>query len=347
MPFGVLALGGVLIVGTIGYHSIEGWSFGEAAYVSLLIISTLGFEALHPNTPAGKLLTSFLIVAGVGTLFYLLSNLAEVLIETSLGVTKVRAMDRRIARLEKHCIICGYGRVGRQVAHELARQNHPFLVVDSDEAAIADAHAAGWAAIQGDATRDEVLQRGGIDRGDVLLVTTGSDATNVFITLTARMYNESMSIVARSNEQGSETKLEKAGANHVIAPEILGGQRMAGLALRPSATEAVETLLHSEDNQNWLEQATVPPDAPVIGCTLSELKLEDRTGVRVIAIHREDDSMVTNPQGDATIQVGDVLVAVGTRPNFGKLESFIRTTRHQSDGAEATGNMEEGAVTKV
>ncbi len=284
VAFGLLLLLGVLIAGTVGYHAIEGWVWGDAAYATLLIISTLGFGRLTPASGAGQLLTSALIISGVGTLFYLLSNVAETFIETSLGLTKVRRMEREIAKLRDHYIICGLGRVGRRAAQELSAQDKCFVTIDGDEAVVAAARQRGWPTIQGDATQDAILKTAGIERASGLLVTTASDATNVFITLAARIYNEHIVIVARANGEGSEPKLEKAGANKVIAPEAIGGQRMVGLVLRPGATEVIDTLLHADDQNNWLEQTTVFSDSALRGQSLGAARLEDRTGVRVIAI---------------------------------------------------------------
>ena len=323
IAYGVIALSIVFLAGVVGYHFVEGWTWGEAMYSTVLVISTLGFGDQKPITGAGQILTSVLIVSGVGTLFYLLSNAAETLLETSLGVRQIRRMERRIAQLEGHYIICGYGRVGKRAAQEFAAQDEAFVIIDDREAAVEEARGDGWAAIQGDATADQTLDAAGLVRAKGLLLTTPSDAVNVFITLTARISNEDIIIVARANAESSEAKLIKAGATKVIAPEVMGGQRMASLALRPDAMEVIDALLHADDADNWLEQAVVSDRSAVLGQTLAQARLHQRLGIRIIAIRRLDGALLTNPHGEVQLRRGDTLVSVGEREQLAELHKLI------------------------
>lgn len=323
--FGLVTLFGVVLAGTLGYHWLEGWTMGESAYVTLLIVSTLGFGRLAPLTGGGQALTSLLIIVGVGTLFYLLSNAAEQFIETSLGLTQARRMERMIAKMRGHHIICGYGRVGRHAAQELADENQPFVVVDSDPTMVDQARANGCASILGDATTDQTLRLAGIERAGGLLITTASDAANVFITLSARIYNKDIVIIARANDDTSQAKLERAGADKIVAPESIGGKHMASLLIRPGAAEAIDTLLHAEDQDNWLEQTVIAANSPFCGKALEEMQLEQRTGVRIIAIRRTDGTLIANPQAAEVLQDDDIVVTIGERSQLQQLEQLIKS----------------------
>ena len=324
LRLGLVVLGAVLALGTFGYQRLEGWSLPEALYATLLVVSTLGFGRQLPATGAGQGLTSALIIGGVGTLFYLLSSAAETVIEASLGVTQARQMERTIAQMQRHHIVCGFGRVGRTVAQELAAQDEPFVIIDAAPAAVAAARAAGWAAIEGDATADQVLQLAGIARAGGLLLTTASDATNVFIALAARIANERLRIVARASNESSIAKLEKAGADQVIAPSIIGGQRMAAALLRPGATELMETLLHADDTNHWLEQTTLAANSPLCHQTIGAAQIRERTGVQVLAIRRASGERITNPDDTVALQPGDTLVGVGDGDELAQLAALAR-----------------------
>jgi voltage-gated potassium channel len=309
----------VLLAGTAGYIVAEGWGPIHAFYSTVLVISTLGLTQA-PKTAAGQVLTILLIVSGVGTLFFLLSQSAEQVIERSLGSQRERRVKRQIAALRGHHIICGYGRVGRHAAHELAAEKRPFVIVDIDPDMIERARADGCPALQGDATEDFVLKAAGIERAASLLITTASDAANVFITLSVRAVNPKLHIIVRASEDSSEAKLKKAGADYVIAPETIGGKRMAALAVQADATEIVDHLSGAHDEHSWLDQIIVEHGSSLAGQRLGECRLVKDTGSRVIAIRRRDGQTIVNPGQDEFIREGDVLISVGQREEHEILE---------------------------
>jgi voltage-gated potassium channel len=319
---GFILLAIVLIVGTAGYIWFERLDPLVAFYSAVLVVSTLGFGDFTPDSRGGLLLTIGLIFTGVGTLYYLLGTFAETLIETSLGTQRERRMERKIAQLRKHYIICGYGRVGRNAAHELASEKCPFVIVDKHAETVEAARSDGFAAILGDATEDAVLREAGVNRAAGLLVTTASDAANVFITLTARAFNDELRIVARASTESTESKLVKAGANSVIAPEVVGGQRMAALVLRPETTSLVDSLTLSQNEHNWIDEMVIQDQSPLCGLTLEATQLHTRTGVRVIAIRHNDGRLITNPGGDEQLLPGDVLISVGDHQQLLEVEKL-------------------------
>lgn len=320
--FALLAL--ILLVGTIGFVWLERLDPLLAFYSALLVVSTLGFGDFTPASAGGILLTIGLIFSGVGTLYFLLGSFAEALIETSLGTQQERRMERQVARMRKHYIVCGFGRVGRNAAQELHSEKRAFVVVDPDPHAIEDARGLGYAAILGDATEDRVIRQAGVDRASGLLVTTASDAVNVFITLTARSFNQQLLIVARASIETSESKLIKAGANKVIAPEVVGGQRMAALVLRPETTAIIDTLTLAHNVESWLDEVLIRADSPLCGLTLEQSRIHSETGARIIAIRHADGRLVTNPGGDEQLSPDDVVISVGEHAQLVQLEALAR-----------------------
>ncbi|HEX6289119.1 MAG TPA: potassium channel protein [Herpetosiphonaceae bacterium] len=320
----------VLAIGTAGYIWLEDLPPLQAFYSTLLVVSTLGFSQFMPRTSGGIILTIGLIFSGVGTLYYLLGSFAEALIETSLGTRRERRMERQIAKLRKHYIVCGYGRVGRHAAQELSLQRQLFVIVDIDPEMVEDARSQGCIAILGDATEDRVLRQVGVERAKGLLIATASDAANVFITLTARAFNDRLMIVARASDESTESKLLKAGADKVIAPEVVGGQRMAALVLRPETTDLVDTLTLAHDEQSWIDEALIDQGSALCGLTLGETSIHSRTGARVIAIRRASGELITNPDGQEALHPGDVLISVGDRDQLAQVEALTQSAPEQS-----------------
>lgn len=310
----------VVLIGSVGYYLLESWSLLQSFFSAVLVISTLGLIE-RPKTTAGIALTIGLIVTGVGTLFYLLAEMAESVIEASLGNREERRMQRQIDALQRHAIICGFGRVGQHAARELAQERHPFVVVDLRPEALERAREASYVGLDGDATEDSILRRAGVERAAYLLVTTGSDATNVFITLSARTFNDDLLIIARANEDSAQGKLEKAGANHVIAPETIGGKRMAALAVRPDAAEIADSLIGTQDDAGWLDQTTVAAGSPLAGRRVAEAATDGQTSAAIIAIRRAGVTII-NPGPEEIVREGDILVSVGEREQLGRLEAL-------------------------
>lgn len=303
-------LAGVIILGTIGFMLIEGWSFIQALYTTILVISTLGFSDLRPSDVAGQLLTIGLIAAGVGTLYYLVGALAQNLIESQLDRGKRRAMDQQITRLHDHFIVCGFGRVGQEACQQLKQQNCKLVVIDNGEQRIDQIRSLGYLCVQGDASDDETLMRAGILRARALLTAVQSDAGNVYIVLSARALNPKLFIVARAATTAAEHKLTIAGANRVISPYVLGGRGLAGLALRPAVMELLDLLVHSEELGIWIEERLISNGAPLDGASVATAKATIPNLMNVLAIRRPTGDLIANPSQDLLLSGGDTLVVL-------------------------------------
>ena len=260
------SLAALLVLGSLGYVIIEGWSFLDALFMTVTTLSTVGYGEVHPLDRAGQAYTMVLILAGVGVMLYIVGALAKVVVEgeiqEALGKRKIR---RRVQKLKDHYIICGYGRLGKIIARQLSHAGIPLVVVESDPEVIAKIEAQGYSFVAGDATQEEVLLEAGLERAKGLVAVLHSDAGNVYITLTARSLNPKLYIVARGEEPGSQQKLLRAGADKVESPYEMGGRKMAHTILRPTVTTFME--LAMQEGVEWsMEEIAVSERSPWWGC---------------------------------------------------------------------------------
>jgi voltage-gated potassium channel len=305
-------LTGALMAGTAGYVLIEGWRPLDALYMTVITLSTVGFTEVHPLSDAGHLFTIALIVVGVSTAAYAVGAIGEYVIGGRLsGALRRQRMQHQIDRLTSHYIVCGYGRVGRQVVDELAARGLvPVVVEPSDEVLGADAD--GPLRIRGDATDDGALRSAGIDRAAGLVAVAGDDATNIVVTLSARALNPDLLIVSRAIQPESEDKLRRAGATHVISPYRIGGQRIVSQLLHPRITDFLDVVMHRRNLELWLEEITVAPDGPACRRALCETAFWGPAGVKILAVAHGTGQLRPGPTGDIRLAAGDVLIALGT-----------------------------------
>jgi len=320
--FGVVLLA-VVSAGTVGYMALEGWSFIESLYMTIITLSTVGFSEVRPLSPAGRIFTAGLILAGVGAVAYLFGAISQYIISGELtGSIRKARMQQRIDALSGHYVICGFGRVGQQVLIDLVSQGEQCVVVENDAAVMSEA-PPGTLSVVGDAADDDVLVQAGIDRAAGLVAATGDDATNLFVALSAHTLKLDLPIVARANHPSSEPKLIRAGASHVISPYRISGRRIARQLLYPSVTDFLDIVMHSGDLELLLEECRVENGSDIDGKTASESAIRSRTGVNVLAIRRHDQgAILTNPPAQMRLEPGDVLIALGTRTQLEQLEEL-------------------------
>jgi voltage-gated potassium channel len=231
----------IVSIGVVGYMVIERWSFIDALYMTILTITTVGYGEVHTLSQGGRIFSIFLMVGGVGGALYTLSLFIQYLFEGQLGITlRRRRMKTGIAKLKGHFILCGYGRMGQEIAHAFNDEGIPFVVIENGQESAARAGEDGYLYLQGDATNDEVLKEAKIESARGLVAVVGSDVDNTYITLSARGICPDLLITARSCSPGVEVKLKRAGANCVVSPHSIGARRMAMLALHPAAVDFKE-----------------------------------------------------------------------------------------------------------
>jgi voltage-gated potassium channel len=309
----IAALGLILVFGTVGYMTVEGWPFLDALYMTVITVSTVGFRESHPLSRAGLVFTMVLIGVGVGGALYLLTQVAELVVDGRLRASlRRRAMERAIGKLSHHIVVCGFGRFGRVVADELLRAGERVVVVDLASALEDELTSAGVPFVIGSAVSDEVLVRAGVPAARAIVVATSSDADNVFITLAARELNPAIQIYARGESDAAARRLERAGACSVTSPFRIGGQRVAASILRPSVVDFLEIGRPRAGGEVDLEELRVGPGSRLVGSAVRDLEA-GAPGVRVVAVKRAGESMLIAPVAETAVGAGDHVVVIGAR----------------------------------
>ena len=319
VQLGVVLLFAVMAIGTLGYVLL-GLGLLDALYQTVTTISTVGFREVAEPTDGFKWFTIGLVLGGVGTALYTLSVLLETVVEGRLtDRLGRRRMNRKIAEMSDHVIICGWGRVGRSIAGFVQGAGGEVVVVESDPER---AETIDHPYVRGDATEDETLERAGIDRAATLIAAVNTDADNLFVTLSGRSRRPQLFIVARARVEGSEAKLLQAGANRVVNPQQIGGARMGALATQPNVAEFLDVVMHDGSLEFRLAEVPVVEDSDLDGPTLREAHIRDRTGALVLAIRDGDGGFNTNPSPETELIGGTVLIAVGTKPQLDGLRAL-------------------------
>lgn len=300
---------------------IEGWSSIDAIYMTMITISTVGYGEVNPLSPSGRVFSIFLIAGGVGGGLFVLTAFIQYIIEGRLGLTRRRRqMKAKIAKLKDHFILCGYGRVGEEIAHTFSEEGIPFVVIDSRQDNFATAEEQGYLCLLGDATSDKVLTEAGIERARGLVAAVGSDADNTYITLSARGLRPNLFIEARASNKEAETKLKRAGADRVVSPSSIGARRMAMLALRPAVVDFIDTVIYRRGRELQLENIAIEGNSPLVGLTIETI--HHRVKTTVLAISKKSGKLLANPPIDTTIEAGDRLIVMGTPKELTAMECF-------------------------
>lgn len=328
MWIALLALALVLGGGTFGYW-VVGLSPLDALYQTVTTVSTVGFRELFPRTAGPEVFTIILILMGVGTVLYAFGVLLEAVIEGDVfDIWGRHKMEKRISQLTNHVIVCGFGRVGRSVARHLAASDEDFVVIDQDSQRL---DGTEYLTIAGDATDDEVLRQAGMERARALVAATSTDTTNVYVALSGRALRPDLFIVARARDAESEPKLLRAGANRVINPQAIGGNRVAAMLTQPHVSEFLDVVTHGDEIEFRLVEVAVGQGSSLAGRSLRDAKLRENTGALVLAIRGADGQFQTNPGPDTLISDGDVLIAIGTQA---QLESLVALSQQVNPLAE-------------
>jgi voltage-gated potassium channel len=326
MESALLALGIITVVGLLGYMVLEGWSFIDALYMTVITLTTVGYKEVRTLDTTGQLWTIVLLITGVGTLFYAAVSSVELVVEGTIrGYFGRRRMEAAINRLSGHYILCGYGRVGRQVAAEFALDDVPFVVIDQDRETVQECVEKGYLVLLGEASDDDVLEEAGIRRAKGLVAAVDSDADNVFVVLSARKLNPKLHIVARASSDESAAKLEIAGADRTLSPYAVGGRRLASLATHPLIVDFLDVVTRGEKGIEFrLEEFRVPEESFIADKTIGDLRIGERTGAMVLAARNQAGRFDTTPSASDQISAGDTLLVLGTREQVTRLERLMR-----------------------
>ncbi len=317
----------ILLIGTIGFKLIEGWSWFDSLFMTITTITTIGFSEAFPLSRAGEIFTMFLVLGGVGTAFYILTSMVRYIFEGELGIIIGRQrMEAKIGRLNDHFILCGYGRVGQAIADILRQQDVKLVVIDRDDEAINRAQQSGHLTIHADTTLDESLKQARIENCRGIIIALGEDAANIYTTLAAKELNPALPIVARANNAEASRKLEQAGADRIVAPEAIGGARMARLALKPKAVEFIETVIFGKEKQLLVEELEAGEDSPLVGLTVKQIE-EKFAGIRILALKEKNGILLPNPGPHVEVDKESSLTVFGTFEQLKSIESCCQPVR--------------------
>lgn len=319
----------LVVAGVAGYRWLEDASVVDALYMTVISITTVGFgEVPHPFSPGGRLFTIALIVAGVSVAAYALSSAAQYVVSAEWQAQLAERRRRHmLENLRDHIIVCGYGRVGTGVVHELLAERLSFVVIELDPAPVARLREMGHLALQGNAADEMLLRQAGIERARGIVVAANSDAENVYITLTARGLRPDINIVARASYEESEPKLLRAGANRVIMPFGIAGRRMVTMLVRPDVADFIDVVSSAGGLELFVEQVHVSPRSALAGQTLGDADLAGRLGVSVLAARPPGGKLTMQPGPDTMLAPMTELVVLGTKD---QLVQLVQLSGHSS-----------------
>jgi voltage-gated potassium channel len=312
----------IFLFGTLGYHFIEGWDLIEALYTTIVTISTVGYGDFAPTTRGGRLFTVVLIIFGVGTTLYTVGLLAESMIETRLlSISGRGKQEKMIEKMKNHYIICGCGRIGQLICRELKADKMDFVVIDSDPEVIQKIEEEDFVYYKGDATQDKSLLGAGVKRAKGIVCVLPTDAENLYVILTAKELNPNIYVLSRSEEEESEHRLLRAGADRVMSPYTLGGMRMAMAILRPAMLDFIEITTRRQSLELRMEEISVCDGSPIIAKSLEESEIRHNFGLIIVAVKKDSGKMIFNPLASYVIEKGDKLIAMGENENVARFTS--------------------------
>lgn len=318
---GIIILLVTISSGVLGFMIIEGWNFIDSLYMTVITITTTGFQEVHPLSQSGHIFTVFLIILSFGTIFYIGGTGVQYVIESKF--IRRRRMLKQMEKFKDHYIVCGYGRMGSHICDKLEEAKVPFVVIENNPNNFAKLDSLGHVYDKGDAASDDTLIRVGIQKAKGLVVVLSTDPENVFATLSARVLNPSLFIVARAIDEDTESKLIKAGANRVVKPYELGGSRMAEIVLRPGVLDFIDVVYGSKKVDIHIEEISVKKGSKMHKKTLAELPLRSEFNTIIVAIQNEEKGIfIYNPKGDTIVDEGNKLIAIGEEANLDKLRDF-------------------------
>lgn len=324
---GFVALLIVIITGTIGFIAITGLSIGDAAYVTVITITTLGFgNPIGDLTGPTKLWIVIVLLSGMGAAIYTGTAMMEYGFSVVIGSDhrRQRKMLRDISRATNHVIVCGYGRVGSSAAAAIQHHGVPVVVIEDDPEGVQRALADGFLVLEGNATRNEVLEEARIAEARSLIACVASSSDNLVITLSAHALREEIPVYARAIDQQTEKKLELAGAQAVVTPELVGGLKIAEYATHPGLGEFVDLLFRDPATEFQIRRFVVAPESTVVGKSLRDLDLRRQGGAMIIAITRSDPPVHTHPDPSRPFKAEDTVYAIGTEMQLDNLANLLK-----------------------
>ncbi len=314
----------LILVGILGFHTIEGWPLLDCLYMTVITIFTVGFKEVRELSPLGRIFTMFIILGGVGTAILAFTKIGEVIYEG--GINKFwrrKKMERNLANLKDHYIICGQGRMGQIVRERLEEEELPFVVIDNNEQKLEEIIAGNKCLyIKGDATQEEVLIKAGIKKAKGLAALLPTDADNLYLVLTVRLLNPSLFVLSKAMDEEAEKKILQIGANRVVSPYKLSGLKIAQGLIRPTLVDFMDLIIRRRELSLAMEELTVSPQSKIVNRNLRKCDIRNKANIIVVAIKKPGEDIVFNPSPDVMIEAGDTLLVLGSRENISRFQNI-------------------------
>lgn len=319
----------MIVIGTVGFSVIEGWSFLDSLYMTIITIFTVGFKEVKELSPEGQIFTIFIILGGVGTAIFAFTKMAEVIYEG--GINKFwrrRKMDKELRNLKNHYIVCGFGRLGRIVRERLEEENLPYVVIDNNADKLEILKEANESLyIEGDAIQEEILIKAGIKKAKGLAALLSSDADNLYLVLTAKLITPSLFILSKAMDEEAERKILQIGANKVVSPYKLSGLKIAQGLIRPTLVDFIDLIIRRKELSLYMEEFVVKKNSQMANRNLMECDIRRNANIIVVAIKKPGMDIVFNPSPDVKIEPGDILLALGDEESIERFEkNYIEST---------------------
>lgn len=315
----------VLLVGIVGFYTIEDYNLLDSIFMTVITIATVGYREVKELDDAGKIFTSFLIIFSIGTFAYAISVITRYVIEGEFQTYfRHYKVNKEILKLKDHVIVCGFGRNGRQACEQLRSGNEKFVAIESNPKIIATLHEdENILFIEGDATNDDVLLEAGLERAKALITALPNDAANVFVVLTARDRNPTLKIISRASDDASEHKLKRAGADNVIMPDKIGGTHMAALVTKPDVLEFID---HITGRINIRLEEILYSSLPdsMRGKSIKELEIRNKTGANIIGFKTAEGEYIINPSPEMVMMPDAKLFVLGTQEQVSKFKQILK-----------------------
>ncbi len=314
----------IILLGSLGYMFIEGWTFLDGLYMTIITLTTVGYSEVRTLSSLGRIYTICLLFFGFGFFFYAAGAVVQFMVEGQIRtILGRRRLNRKIDRLRDHYVVCGYGRIGRVICKKLIRKPIPLVVIEHNTDLVPRMEKDGVLYLTGEAADDAILLKAGIRKAKGLVAALATDADNVFLVLTARQLNPDLVIIARAGDEKAHSKLQAAGANRVESPYDMGAASMAQRILRPTVTNFLDLALSDRPKDIQMEEIPVSANSHLVGVMLKDSGIRQNYNLILIAIKKPDGSMLFNPSFEAVINIGDTVIAVGEDVNLQQLEKIL------------------------
>ncbi|MBI4369652.1 MAG: NAD-binding protein [Elusimicrobia bacterium] len=316
-----------VVAGVAGYTLIEGWPIFDSLYMTVITLATIGYGETHPLSNAGRAFTIVLILSGLGIVAYSFTMFTAMIVEGELGrVLRRRKMEKEIAALKDHYIVCGAGPTGRAIVEELHKTGRAFIVIEKDKEKVERFRDRGYLVMESDPTDDESLGAAGVGRAKGVFCSLDADRDNAFVALSARGLNPSLRIVTEQVEEGVREKLLRSGSDIVVNPGFIGGLRMASEMIRPAAVGFMDSMIRGATKETFrIEEVVVPAGSAFVGRGIRELKKEILDDALLLALRQEQGQYEINPSDDLVIAAGTVLVLLMKPLRLAVLHERIKT----------------------